>query len=552
MNWRMKGREIIRLPEQAELILDDGEADVKKYTYDDQMERSNTAEEKIVAAGMSKQYMAQDVKLFLCIEEGELGVQVSADQTALREIILTWKEEMLFAGEILSDCWERSYGDLVWQNAEKLKQMQQTSQESWREQVLPWYFLDDRASQCRGYGVKVRPGAMCWWELRGNDLLLHLDVRSGDQGVVLKGRKLAVATVLMKAYQEDAFAAARHFCQEMCADSIYDGTPIYGSNNWYYAYGKSSRDEILLDAEYLARMTEGIESRPFMVIDDGWQAEHSGTYNGGPWDRGNQDYGDMRQLAEDMKKRNVRPGIWFRPLFDAFELPNEWRCMRDAEVLDVSRPEVLAYVAEDLQRIAGWGFEMVKHDFSTKDILGRWGFEMGSELTDVNWHFWDTSKTTAEIIVAFYKTIYQAAGNMVILGCNCIGHLGAGLMHVNRIGDDTSGVEWDRTRKMGVNTLAFRMPQHGTFFAADADCVGITDKIPWNKNRQWMKLLSESGTPFFVSVKPGTLNPEQEEELKLAYQKAAVEKPIAVPLDWKLTKIPGKWRTSDGISSFEW
>ena len=67
-----------------------------------------------------------------------------------------------------------------------------------------------------------------------------------------------------------------------------------------------------------------------------------------------------------------------------------------------------------------------------------------------------------------------------------------------------------------------------------------------------MKLLAESGTPFFVSVKPGTLNPEQEEELKLAYQKAAVQRPVATPLEWKLTKTPGKWRMSDGINSFKW
>ena len=48
----------------------------------------------------------------------------------------------------------------------------------------------------------------------------------------------------------------------------------------------------------------------------------------------------------------------------------------------------------------------------------------------------------------------------------------------------TSGVEWERTRNMGVNTLAFRLPQHRAFFDMDADCVGITGKIDWNKNRQ--------------------------------------------------------------------
>ena len=88
--------------------------------------------------------------------------------------------------------------------------------------------------------------------------------------------------------------------------------------------------------------------------------------------------------------------------------------------------------------------------------------------------------------------------DVLILGCNCIGHLGAGLMQGNRTGDDTSGVEWERTRKMGINTLAFRMLQQGTFYGADADCVGITEHIDWNKNRQWMEVLAESGTPLFV------------------------------------------------------
>jgi len=44
---------------------------------------------------------------------------------------------------------------------------------------------------------------------------------------------------------------------------------------------------------------------------------------------------------------------------------------------------------------------------------------------------------------------------------------------------------------MGVNTLAFRLAQHNAFYMVDADCVGILgDNIPWEKNRQWLALLS--------------------------------------------------------------
>ena len=121
------------------------------------------------------------------------------------------------------------------------------------------------------------------------------------------------------------------------------------------------------------------------------------------------------------------------------------------------------------------------------------------------WCFYERTKTTAEIILALYKTVLENAGDALILGCNCIGHLCAGLAHMNRIGDDTSGRDWERTRKMGINTLAFRLCQHKRFFDADADCAGITEQVPWELNRNWLDLLAHSGTPLFVSSRKGVL-----------------------------------------------
>ena len=63
------------------------------------------------------------------------------------------------------------------------------------------------------------------------------------------------------------------------------------------------------------------------------------------------------------------------------------------------------------------------------------------------------------------------AGQAGGFGCNTIGHLSVGLFDASRTGDDVSGREWERTRRMGVNTLAYRLPQHKTFFQLDADCV---------------------------------------------------------------------------------
>ena len=115
--------------------------------------------------------------------------------------------------------------------------------------------------------------------------------------------------------------------------------------------------------------------------------------------------------------------------------------------------------------------------------------------------FADKTRTTAQIVKDFYRTIRNAAGDdVMIIGCNTISHLSAGMFEIQRTGDDTSGHEWKRTREYGINTLAFRMAQQDTFYQADADCVGITGKVAWEKNRQWLDVLAKSGTPLFVET----------------------------------------------------
>jgi alpha-galactosidase len=140
----------------------------------------------------------------------------------------------------------------------------------------------------------------------------------------------------------------------------------------------------------------------------------------------------------------------------------------------------------------------------------------------------------------------------VVIGCNTIGHLAAGWVHLQRIGDDTSGREWERTRKMGVNTLAFRAPQHGAFFEADADCVGLTNLVPWELTKQWLHLLSRSGTPLFVSASPDALSPQVRAALKTAFTYAAKPAPLAEPLDWLETTTPARWNFAGEEVEYQW
>ncbi|MBQ6481407.1 MAG: hypothetical protein IJI45_09840, partial [Anaerolineaceae bacterium] len=343
-------------------------------------------------------------------------------------------------------------------------------------------------------------------------------------------------------------------------DPLLPAQPVYGANNWYYAYGNSSREEVLNDAAYLAKLTEGINNRPYFVIDDCWQQERyhddgsfEESYNGGPW-VSNEKFGDMQDLAKQIRTANVLPGIWVRLLQDRSpEIPDSWQ-LPHTGMLDPSIPEVLDFISKTVERIGQWGFKLLKHDFSTFDIMNLWGSDMYNEMTEDGWHFADRNRTSAEIIISLYETILQAARKygMLVLGCNTIGHLGAGLMHMQRTGDDTSGLMWERTLRFGVNTLAFRLPQHGAFFDIDADCIGISSKIPWEFNRQWGKLLSKSGTSLFYSVKPGLLSREQEAEFVTMLRDNAVSREIAEPIDWQDTTLPQDWLLDGQMVSFHW
>jgi len=270
----------------------------------------------------------------------------------------------------------------------------------------------------------------------------------------------------------------------------------------------------------------------------------------------------MHDLAVRMKGLGVRPGIWVRPLLSVDStLPASWHLppnllngsLKDPMfVIDPTVPEALEYVEKSLRTVHGWGYELIKHDFSTYDLTGRWGFQMGPELTNPGWHFHDRSRTTAEIVGDLYRALRRGAGDSLLLGCNTIGHLGAGLFEVQRIGDDTSGREWSRTRKMGVNTLAFRMAQHNTFFAADADCVPVTSDIPWKLTKQWLDLVARSGTPLFVSADPEATGTIEREALKSAFAQASRPRTPAEPLDWMDTTTPQRWRFNGAVTNFHW
>ena len=489
---------------------------------------------------LTEEYNLDDINVNLNQDNEHLAIFLTAQTSKVKWIKLRWNNLSWDKNvRFLGDAWERGYGDMEWKGMNP-------------NRFMPWYFCAKSEAKSICYGVKVRPSAMCFWQVDSLGMTLFLDVRCGGSGVNLKGRVIKLADVIACEMRDcTSFEAMQEFCGQMCEDPILPKYPVYGSNNWYYAYGKSSESEILADCDYILNLTKDIENKPYMVIDDCWQEHHRlNEYNGGPWTKGNEKFPDMKALADKLVQKGVRPGIWVRLLLNEDEnIKNEWRLSHN-NCIDPTNPEALNYIKEDIKRICNWGYTLIKHDFSTFDLFGKWGFQMSPLVTDDGWHFYDDSLTSAEVVKLLYKAILDASveasnGETLILGCNTIGHLGAGYMHINRTGDDTSGVDWERTRFMGVNTLAFRLPQHGKFYEIDADCVGIDGGISWSMNKQWADVLAQSGTPLFISVRPNILDETEKQELHEILKVASKQEHHVIPVDWEETTCPEHWQDKD-------
>ena len=518
----------------------------------DEISISSGDQQMMLSSADKLKWTYKDIEVLIKQEAMQLAVFAQSPTLALNSVQLTWKYHRAENTKCLGDHWERTYGDVAWQSPEATKKM-------------PWYFMQYDGKNTSCFGVKTGAGSICYWQINSRQIQLTLDTRSGGKGVQLGDRKLYAADIITtkSVAGERSFTTGQRFCKLMCAIPRLAKQPVYGINDWYFAYGNNSSALILEHTALLVELATNTSNRPFSVIDAGW-AKYSPLLPGDccwqdDFSKPNNKFNDMGKLADDIKNLGMRPALWTRPLCAAHDdaatllLPAiEGRNDSRKPVLDPTLEENIERIKRNFNTYKQWGYEMVKHDFSTFDMLGKWGFEMTDTLTPQGWRFNDNTKTNAEIIVHLYTSIREAAGDMYLIGCNTVGHLSAGLFEVNRIGDDTSGNEWDRTRKMGVNALAFRGIHHDTFYAADADCVGLTNKVPWAKNKQWMQLLAESGTPLLISAQPDAVGTEQKEFIKKCFIEAAKKQPLGEPLDWMNTLTPSKWKLNGKVMNFDW
>ena len=478
--------------------------------------------------------------------EADGRVKVSAERP-ISTVTLKWNVGLSASTRVLGDAWERTYGDAYWRPIGIRREM-------------PWYFLSESGGVCEGWGVETQPNALACWRAATNGVELVLDVRAGGRPVELKGRTLdAVRIVRAKSRPgESTWDFGRRFCRMMCPHPRLPKEPIYGYNDWYCAYGRNTATNFLADAAAVVSLCEGLKTRPFVVMDDGWQenaplvVHESGR---GPWDRASSRFGmPMADFAAKVAALGAKPGLWYRPLRAWDGIDEHERLLQNGDYFDPTVPSVKARIFADMRRFRDWGFKLVKIDFLTFDICNVWPCDFRDDQLrlirdDRAWR--DCSRTTAEVMKDLYGTMREGAGDdVVIIGCNALNHLAAGVFEVQRTGNDTSGKDWSWTRGNGVNTLAMRGVQDRAFFAADADCAGLAapDAVPWRLNRQWIELLSRSGTPFFVSWSRSLMDDDVRTILRDAFARAASVQPTARAGDWMDSPTPVRWT----VGTYDW
>lgn len=498
-------------------------------------------------------YSYQDMEVTMKGNGNAQGIYVQSPGRQLNAVRLKWKHHLGAAATFLGDHWERSYGDLQWKS-------------SFAGVKNPWYLIIYDGKQTACFGVKTGANSICWWGLQEESLELTADTHSGGNGVLLGSRTLHAADIITTEGLPggNPFFTDHRFCGMMCEKPRLPKQPVYGINDWYFAYGNNNFELIRQTTAMMAELVTDTNNKPFSVVDAGWATYSPLLPGDGGWNddfsKPNDKFKDMQLLGNAIKKLGMRPGLWMRPLCARHDEKVSLLAPRIPgrdnpanPVLDPTIPENIARIKRNFDFYKAWGYEMVKHDFSTYDMMGRWGIDMKDSLTAPGWNFYDRSITTAEIISQLYRSIREAAGDdMYVIGCNTMSHLSAGVFEMCRIGDDTSGKDWERTRRMGVNTLAFRLPQHNQFYAVDGDCVGLTTGIAWDKNKQWLQLLAESGAPLFISAQPEALGTPQKKAVKQAFARAARVQPLGEPLDWMTNSLPAKWKLNNSVVDFNW
>lgn len=222
----------------------------------------------------------------------------------------------------------------------------------------------------------------------------------------------------------------------------FSGLVTPGWNSWDYYRWTITEEEVLKNAEFIARDPVLSKHVKRIIVDDGWE------YCFGEWDANPLFPNGMAYLARELKKMGFIPGLWFAPAIvephariaqldsdmlargESGEPCLSFECMRrNGFILDPTVSKSRKFLHDLFRRYVGMGYEYFKLDF------------LGSALTARK--FADATVPRSQIVRKIVEPIYEAVqGKATILGCNYHFEAGNRLVDAVRVGGDIHAT-WD-------------------------------------------------------------------------------------------------------------
>jgi len=230
----------------------------------------------------------------------------------------------------------------------------------------------------------------------------------------------------------------------------FGGIVAAGWNSWDYYRWTITEEEVLKNAEFIARDPVLSKHVKRIIVDDGWQ------YCYGEWEANPLFPNGMAWLARELKKMGFVPGLWFAPAIvepqariaqldaDMLAMGESGRpclsfsCMkRHGFILDPTVPKSRRFLSDLFSRYAGMGYEYFKLDFLGQSLTAR--------------KFADATVPRSQIVRKIVEPIHEGlngqnrtagGGKAMILGCNYHFEAGNSLVDAVRVGGDIHAT-WD-------------------------------------------------------------------------------------------------------------
>lgn len=492
--------------------------------------------------------LTNDVKYDYVIEGDSAKVIVYPSGSPVKYLKLRFCGDLTEAEKVFGDQWERvghgaQFSYLEWKAVQPFR-------------PLPWfcYVMTNRKTDC--YGVKTGADSFVFFQVDHDGITVFINLCNGNDGTDLQEPLVACEIIQQEGIQgEDPYLTAQSFAKRLCENPVLPKQPIFGVNNWYWAYGNISHESVMVETEHLMHLAKGCKHSPYVIIDDGWQKYRDDPARypnpGAPW-IGNSRFPDLKKTADGIHERGAKAGIWCRPLFSLEPIPvkEAQLCeMNNAYVLDPSHPYTLEFVEKTARTITQeWGFDLIKHDFTAIDSTGRFNFSaeyFDHLLCESNRKFYDKTKTLATIFKNLYKAIQRGAGDKEVIACGTISHLTAGIHSIYRTGADTSGRCFEWTRRDGGNCL-MRLPLNKAFYQTDPDCAAFTEKVPFEANIEFLEMSALTGQTTLASVKPWSLTEEQMAQVNAVFRLADEAKGDYRIVGFDKSSCPERFVSADG------